>query len=129
MQRYSGGLAVPKNMVETFSGKTSDNFGVVVCGLQYTPMSLDHVVVSDGEDVASSSLRKYKKISIVGCTLEFYVKKLEYLEASVITGGSAGGGTGADPHTHAVSRTWEELGYTTQSLEPQSPITIYYKVA
>lgn len=53
MQRYSGGLKVPKEMMEELAAQTTSGGGVLDYWLKYPPKSLRHIQVLFAETSAS----------------------------------------------------------------------------
>ena len=129
MQRISDGLAVPRQMIDTFTGKTSNVLALVQCVLTYTPKSMDDILVPDGFESTLFGRRVYKKDTLTGNILSLLVKKYKYSKADspVVVGNS--GGAGADPHSHNLTYTVTEVDLGSAGNEAQGPIVVEYKVA
>ena len=129
MQRYSDGLAVPKNMIDRFPALTSDGAGDIAVALTYVPKSIDDIMVPVGWNAALDGVRPYRKHLLTGRVLTLRVMRIRYDKAAAVTGGENGGGTGADPHTHTIGNTTEEVAVGVKINETQSTIVVMYPVA
>jgi len=101
MQRYSGGLKVPRTQIESFIGKTTNAEGQITVALRYTPKSLGHIA-ADLPYVAVNKNHECRVESLSGrdVTVRFYEHK--YYRAMAITTENSGG-AGADPHGHSIT--------------------------
>ena len=129
MQRYSDGLAVPKLMVDTFFDPVSDAAGFIYLTLTYMPKSIDHIVQPLGVDRAGGRVRFYVKSGLVGKVLELNLVKIGYEKTDTPTGNANSGGSGADPHGHALSYMELEAPAMEVLNETQRTIAIHYVVA
>jgi len=128
MQRYSGGLEAPRDMVDVFTGKTTHaGSGDVSCELTYTPIDVDHIVIPPV--VTDSTYRFLKIVTLVGNTLTLHVDKLKYYRASAATVSSNSGGAGADPHAHTIVSNYNNVAEISCLNEVQGPIKVHYVVA
>ena len=128
MQRVSDGLAVPKLMLEHFTGKTTDASGYITCELKYTPTSKEDVIVESIRDAPIGDMHFAKATGLTGKTLTVYVLAAEYNRADTI-GNANSGGAGADPHTHALNSSTQAVMYNAYVSSGLGPVTISYKVA
>ena len=128
MQRYSDGLPVPKQMVDVFSGETTDGGGNLTLSLTYKPKAIGDIIVPDGWSVGGKR-RMFTKHSLVGKVLTLTVQKLEYDKADSPTSSSNTGNTGADPHSHALAYTATEQVVDFVPTEAQRAIPVHYTVA
>jgi len=101
MQRYSGGLQVPKMQIESFQGKTTNGGGEIVVTLKYTPKSLGHIATSMPY-VAADPNYQGRVTALAGkdVTVTFY--EYTYQRADLITTVNSGN-AGADPHLHGIT--------------------------
>lgn len=130
MQRYSGGLEVPRQMLDVFSGETSSGVGFLYLTLSYTPQSLDHVIVPSGYESTVSHRRGYQKLGLVGNVLTVVVLAYKYWKADTPTGTETVTDTGgAAPHGHTISHTAFDVIESIQSNEAQDDIVVQYQVA
>jgi len=105
MQRISGGLKVPKLMMDMFRGESSNAAGNVTLELTYVPKSVYDIIIPLAW---SSTLLTYVIVdpaSLAGKTLTAVVYKHMYHKADTPTGAQNSGGAGADPHSHALAYT------------------------
>ena len=127
MQRISDGLAVPKDMLDTFTRKTSNGAGVITCELTYTPQSIGHI------DITSNRIgleqRVYVPTVLTGRSLEMTVYQHKYSKVVNVTGTANSGGSGADPHSHAINSAAANTVLGNVGLEAQPDILVHYKVA
>lgn len=128
MQRVSGGLAVPKDVLDIFTGKTT-TMGNVTCVLKYTPKSLNDIVVDWVYVVATGKWRIAQAVALAGKTVEVATEKFGYYKTDTPSGGANSGGAGADPHGHALTYTQEEVINGSPGNEALGPIRIHYTVA
>jgi len=128
MQRVSDGLAVPKNQIDLFTGKTTDVFGKFTCNLKYTPKSIHHITVPVAA-APSGALRWYHKDAIAGNILTLIAIQQLYEKTDNPTGASNSGNAGADTHTHAISHSVTPVSSDIADMEVQGSIIVIYEVA
>ena len=103
MQRISGGLAVPKLIIDVFTGKTTGtgaDIGKITCTLTYFPKSIDDIVVTQ----ITSAVDEFYEGEVTGLTgkiIEITVKRIKFQRVNSIDTANSGG-AGADPHTHNI---------------------------
>ena len=105
MQRVSDGLAVPKQQMDVFTGKTTGggvNAGEITCELTYVPKSVYHIIIppimEDGGNIVQAI-----PWSLTGKSLLIKVYDYRYDKPDTPTAGSNSGNAGADPHTHDIA--------------------------
>lgn len=129
MQRYSDGLAVPKDMMDVFSGETSDGSGNLALDLTYLPKSINDIIVPDGFDVSQGRRRVYMKTGLAGKVLTVKAIGMQYRKPTTPIDAANSGRVGADPHAHALSFLLAHLEIIGQAGEDQDVITVHYTVA
>lgn len=135
MQRYSQGLAVPKQMLDSFAaGKTTGtgaNVGEVTCELTYTPKSVNHVmpVQMQTPPVFGSDIVFGLPYTLTGKTLVLQVYQVEYYKANFNTSSENSGGAGADPHTHGITHTLTRCGSSLMDTVDLEAFNVQYTVA
>ena len=132
MQRVSGGLAVPKQMLDIFTGKTTGvgaNIGLVECDLTYLPKGIDNVFVATIITMAPGNIAHPELISLVGKQLTIKVSEYWYAKANTPIDGANSGGAGADPHDHTLNFTATECEALPVSGRNVEAIRVSYNVA
>jgi len=128
MNRYSQGLKVPLIQVDSFTGKSADGAGNITLNLTHTPISIDDVSVTVGENNVGSAIRFYLKVSLTGKALVIHVIALTYGKANTPISADNSGGAGADPHTHTLAYTVTACANYSVAIEAQNTITVVYAV-
>lgn len=131
MQRISDGLAVPKQKMDVFSGKTTGvgaDAGKVTLDLTYVPKDISHIIIPPIFDDAGL-LVVGSPYSLTGKTLVIKVYGGKYYKTDTPTAGSNSGGAGADPHTHDLTFTRNFVEWLLWSNTALAAIRVDYTVA
>lgn len=133
MQRYSGGLAVPLDMLDVFSGADAitNSVSEITVALTYTPKSLAHIVIPPILNVAMTEIRYSMLLELTGNLLRFGVVREYYLRADTVTftTDAAGGGAVAEPHEHEIDYNVANVEIIGVPNEQQKDIAVHYTVA
>lgn len=129
MHRVSDGLAVPRNVIESFSGKTTSAAGVIYCDLKYTPKSINHIIVTFPGHVVGLETYRAQVMGLTGRQVMILISRYRYEKADSPTGGANSGGAGADPHAHGLSFTVTYVAYQGVDTELMPTIPVMYEIA
>jgi len=123
MTTFFDGLEVPETLIEYFSGKTLDAFGEVVLTLRYTPKEGTVGVI-----IQNQFLRLVKIDSVVGKDVSLYCYYPSYyrVDSPTMTTNAAGGGTVAEPHSHAIGDTRISCGNSYVAMEAGYNFAVSY---
>lgn len=128
MQRVSGGVVVPKLMMEVFTGKTTSFDGLIACYLKYIPKDVNHIVPSLLFHYLTKTFY-LKVVSINGNDLTLQINKYQYDRAQGTTGSTATGGDNSGGHTHQVTHNTPDVTCANPQMVSLPAVTIIYEVA
>lgn len=128
MQRYSGGLKVPKQQTDYFTGETTSATGYITLNLSYVPVSKQKTKLSVGTG-SGGVPRIYHPYILSGKTLVILATKLTYMKPTTTVSSENSGGGGADPHDHNITLNTEDINHASANNEAQGDIVVSYPVA
>jgi len=135
MQRISDGLAVPKQQMDTFTGKTTfgpgARIGEVDCDLTYIPKSKNHVLVPVIQTPTGFMLNaEVKALSGKLVTLKVYLPAYEKAADMNNAAAACNGSGGAASHgKHVLSYTYIGCPQATVANQALEVIRVNYTVA
>lgn len=125
MQRYCGGVKLPRFSTDVFPTPSTDFVGEISCILTY-PAKANSIQVQF--EFSAARLNRFVRVSAhMGQYVDVTVYKLVYDKPDTPTAADAGSTGGAANHSHGLTYTATAAGSATVSTEAQPNLCIHYE--